>query len=524
MPDARRPAGHPHRLVLPRPRLELGLAVAGDLLHAYDQSAAGLRRGARATDRRDQPPHVHAAHARHRDRHPDARVLRGHLGLPVAERQAGLGGQITIGTAADIVRTPPDWAKGQPYIYGPARLFIVNVPAAETLVERDQREDPPAGPERHQWSVLALYRKCPHLGCQIPHLCDKSHWFECLCHGSKYTVLGEKRDGPAPRGMDGFDITVDSGGIYIVDTSQIITGPPVGTVTSTTARPTRCSTAPASDAMRLKTLGVVPDHRARPVHGLLLGHRLRPPRTAGSSGEGGAARLRRRSSSGRHAAHPANRQLRPVPRAGGQGRRGGRHRGQGVRTSIRPSIATSLTTNPTTSTSSSASAGSWCRAMPTRRCPPGATEVGGRADRPADRRAHRPGRDWATGGRGRAPARTPPEHRGGGRRGLHRRRAAAAATGPDLAGVAGTVPEPAEHRQRAGHRPADPRSRTRPDAGRLQGGSRAFLEHWIRDSARTTTAAPPPACRPTDADASATRTCRPLITFLLEAEAWLPMT
>ena len=52
--------------------------------------------------------------------------------------------------------------------------------------------------------VLALYRKCPHLGCNVPQLCDRSLWFECLCHGSKYTILGEKRDGPAPRGMDRF--------------------------------------------------------------------------------------------------------------------------------------------------------------------------------------------------------------------------------------------------------------------------------------------------------------------------------
>jgi cytochrome b6-f complex iron-sulfur subunit len=151
--------------------------------------------------------------------------------------QGGLGGQIALGSAADIVGKFPDWAKGLPYIYNPARLFIVNVPAAKDLVDGKTpnvadpgtKLDPNA--DRTDRSVLALYRKCPHLGCQIPQLCDKSDWFECLCHGSKYTVLGEKRDGPAPRGMDGFTVTVDSAGKYVVDTSQIITGPPVGTVT-----------------------------------------------------------------------------------------------------------------------------------------------------------------------------------------------------------------------------------------------------------------------------------------------------
>ena len=137
----------------------------------------------------------------------------------------GLGGQIEIGTAADINGQQPAWKTGEPYIYTKARLFFVNVPAGKSLVEGSNQtvEDP--GDQ-----VLALYRKCPHLGCQIPQLCDKSHWFECLCHGSKYTILGEKRDGPAPRGMDRFNTTV-ADGVYSVDTSQIITGPPIGTAT-----------------------------------------------------------------------------------------------------------------------------------------------------------------------------------------------------------------------------------------------------------------------------------------------------
>jgi cytochrome b6-f complex iron-sulfur subunit len=65
----------------------------------------------------------------------------------------------------------------------------------------------------------------------VPQLCDQSHWFECLCHGSKYTVLGEKRDGPAPRGMDRFNVTVDENGAYVIDTSELIDGPPIGTDT-----------------------------------------------------------------------------------------------------------------------------------------------------------------------------------------------------------------------------------------------------------------------------------------------------
>ncbi len=158
----------------------------------------------------------------------------------------GLGAEITIGSAAEINNAQPDWKNGLPYIYGPANLFIVNVPAAKARVEGDGTvaspiEDPGTDlaldiPPVDR-SVLAMWRKCPHLGCQIPQLCDQSQWFECLCHGSKYTVIGEKRDGPAPRGMDRFEVTA-SDGAYVVNTREVIGGPPVGTVTFDDRLPT----------------------------------------------------------------------------------------------------------------------------------------------------------------------------------------------------------------------------------------------------------------------------------------------
>ena len=77
--------------------------------------------------------------------------------------------------------------------------------------------------------MQALYRKCVHLGCSVPH-CDTSMLFECPCHGSKYRLSGEYFGGPAPRGLDSFPITV-SGGNVLVDTGSVQTGPPRGTDT-----------------------------------------------------------------------------------------------------------------------------------------------------------------------------------------------------------------------------------------------------------------------------------------------------
>ena len=58
-----------------------------------------------------------------------------------------------------------------------------------------------------------------------------SQWFECACHGSQYNQVGEKKGGPAPRGMDRFAMTVD-GDVLTVDTGTVIQGPPIGTNTT----------------------------------------------------------------------------------------------------------------------------------------------------------------------------------------------------------------------------------------------------------------------------------------------------
>jgi cytochrome b6-f complex iron-sulfur subunit len=78
--------------------------------------------------------------------------------------------------------------------------------------------------------VVALYQKCVHLGCRVPE-CKTSQWFECPCHGSQYNQVGEKKGGPAPRGLDRFAMEV-SGDVLTVDTGVIIQGPAVGTNTT----------------------------------------------------------------------------------------------------------------------------------------------------------------------------------------------------------------------------------------------------------------------------------------------------
>lgn len=77
--------------------------------------------------------------------------------------------------------------------------------------------------------LIALYQKCPHLGCRVPY-CESSGRFECPCHGSIFTRKGEYVTGPAPRGMDRFPLTVEDRTVT-VNTGEVIEGPRIGELT-----------------------------------------------------------------------------------------------------------------------------------------------------------------------------------------------------------------------------------------------------------------------------------------------------
>jgi cytochrome b6-f complex iron-sulfur subunit len=104
-------------------------------------------------------------------------------------------------------------------------------------------------PEGHFWLVnltaeqggpgfLALWWKCPHLGCTVPWRADfkfpdpttgaeKAGWFRCPCHGSTYNDAGVRVYGPAPRSMDHMALTIDpSSGRITVNTGKVTKGTP----------------------------------------------------------------------------------------------------------------------------------------------------------------------------------------------------------------------------------------------------------------------------------------------------------
>lgn len=141
-------------------------------------------------------------------------------GVP-AER---FGARLDVGAVDDLAREVE--RDGHHYV-AEARSWVVRYPpealgAAEAHYGAE-------GPSGIALGFVALYQKCPHLGCRVP-ACVTSGRFECPCHGSRFSRVGEWIAGPAPRGMDRFPVEIVDGRVF-VDTVTVIEGADHGVVT-----------------------------------------------------------------------------------------------------------------------------------------------------------------------------------------------------------------------------------------------------------------------------------------------------
>jgi cytochrome b6-f complex iron-sulfur subunit len=128
----------------------------------------------------------------------------------------GFGGPVPAGNVADYVKgaDPVPNSEGQ--------FWMANLDPAESRLGGTGGAD----------GLLALWRKCPHLGCTVPwrstfsYEGDSEGWYRCPCHGSTYTKSGVRVFGPAPRSMDTMAIEIDSAGNITVQTGAITPGGP----------------------------------------------------------------------------------------------------------------------------------------------------------------------------------------------------------------------------------------------------------------------------------------------------------
>jgi cytochrome b6-f complex iron-sulfur subunit len=138
----------------------------------------------------------------------------------------GFGGKVKAGDIKDILSAISE--KKEPFYVPEARAYInpypeASVAAAKKVYSESILPEMEAG-------IVVLYQKCVHLGCRVPW-CKTSQWFECPCHGSKYNRVGEKKGGPAPRGLDRFPADV-TGGQVTINTGIVVQGPSIGTNTT----------------------------------------------------------------------------------------------------------------------------------------------------------------------------------------------------------------------------------------------------------------------------------------------------
>lgn len=72
---------------------------------------------------------------------------------------------------------------------------------------------------KHQGKIYALSTTCTHLGC-TPNWLEAAQKFKCPCHGSGFFITGVNFEGPAPRPLERWAISIGEDGQIVVDKSK----------------------------------------------------------------------------------------------------------------------------------------------------------------------------------------------------------------------------------------------------------------------------------------------------------------
>ena len=151
-----------------------------------------------------------------------AGLLLGFVNYVWPRKVEGFGGVVTV----PATRVPKPGDPPARIIEG--KFYLVNLPPGGGVPDAFAEVAAPST----DGGILALYQRCPHLGCTVPWRGDFSAaetmgikgWFRCPCHASTYTLAGVRIYGPAPRSMDTMAVTRNADGSVTVDTGTIRPG------------------------------------------------------------------------------------------------------------------------------------------------------------------------------------------------------------------------------------------------------------------------------------------------------------
>jgi cytochrome b6-f complex iron-sulfur subunit len=145
--------------------------------------------------------------------------------------RGSFGERIDVGHIEDV-RLAIAKRSPEPVYIAQARSYITAFP--KDKVDQATGHYPKDALPMLEAGVIVLYQRCTHLGCRVPW-CRTSAWFECPCHDAKFDQIGERRQGPAPRGMDLIKSSIEDDHL-VLDTAKVLDGVPIGTNT-TNAKP-----------------------------------------------------------------------------------------------------------------------------------------------------------------------------------------------------------------------------------------------------------------------------------------------
>jgi cytochrome b6-f complex iron-sulfur subunit len=83
----------------------------------------------------------------------------------------------------------------------------------------DRYKDQNAWIVKYEGKIFALSTTCTHLGC-TPNWLEAAQKFKCPCHGSGFHIDGINFEGPAPRPLERWAISVAEDGQILVDKSK----------------------------------------------------------------------------------------------------------------------------------------------------------------------------------------------------------------------------------------------------------------------------------------------------------------
>lgn len=107
-------------------------------------------------------------------------------------------------------------------LFLPPSTFKAGTPSdyASNEVSEKYKQDERVWIIREEQGIYVLFAKCTHLGC-TPRWLAAEDKFKCPCHGSGFYKSGMNFEGPAPRPLDRFGVSLNENGQLVVDKSKV---------------------------------------------------------------------------------------------------------------------------------------------------------------------------------------------------------------------------------------------------------------------------------------------------------------